>query len=446
MFKQIIPQSWKNFYHLLQAMLANFIYGFPSQHLIVIGVTGTNGKTTVVNLIAKILEEAGYKVGAASTIHFQIGEKKWVNRSKMTTFGSFALQKLLNKMVRAGCDYAVIETSSHALDQNRVWGINYDIAVLTNITREHLDYHKTMEAYQAAKAKLFKNLTKGKRKEKEHIIPKTAILNSDDESFRDFLKYPADEKIAYGIKFPAPDHQFSLISAGNFNFTPHGSDFSVIAKGGSFSVHLDLPGKFNVYNALAAIATGLTLKIDHHVIKSALEKIKGIPGRMEEVDEGQNFAVLIDYAVTPDSLEQLYQTVKTFDVNKIIAVFGACGERDRGKRPIMGEIVGKHADYIVLTNEDPYNEDSKCIVSEIEPGVERAGKVEGKDFWTIMDRREALKFALKKARPGDIVVATGKGAEETMAIGKERIPWNEKKVITELLHELGLAGKKASNY
>ena len=456
LIKKLFPQSVKNIYHLFQAILANLIYGFPSQKIKVIGVTGTNGKTTVCQMITKILEEAGYRVAMISTINFKLGKEEWVNKTKFTTLSSWFTQKFFQRAVRAGCQYLVLETSSHSLDQNRVWGIKYDTAVITNITREHLDYHETMERYHKAKLKLFKNV-------------KIAVVNLDMGKPEEFLA--CNSKLKFG--YSANNYESRIINQGvkvieaeNIELGINYSSYKLKTT----NYKLNLPGLFNVENALAATCVGLSQDVSLEAISKALEKIKFIPGRMEYVPNNLGLNIIIDYAVTPDSLEKLYNLIKTIRVNsleisansRVISVFGACGERDRGKRPIMGEIVSRFADYIIITNEDPYNEDPEQIINEVAVGIplchsERSEAelknlknrneiprqarddifcfTENVNFWKIMDRREAIKKALQLAKPGDYVIVTGKGAEETMAIGKKRIPWNDKKVILEELQQ-----------
>lgn len=414
--KKIIPQKLKNIYHLGQAVLANFWFGFPSKKISVIGVTGTNGKTTTVQMIVKILEANGKKVAMASTINFQLGENKWINETKFTTLSPWQIQKFLKKAVMDNCQYAVLETSSHALDQNRVWGVRYAMAVITNITREHLDYHLTMENYRVAKRKLFER-------------SEEAVVNLEMDNPQDFLLANNKRKIGYAKK---PVNGFSAtekIIAENPAMNLDGSYFQI--KDTLF--HLPLIGEFNIENALAAIGAGVLAGVSLSTMSRALEKINNIPGRLEFIQNNKNLNILIDYAVTPDSLEKLYQLIDTLNVKKkkIIAVFGACGDRDRGKRPLMGEIVSRYADTIILTDEDPYFEDPNQIISELKSGIKN--KAENVDLWIIRDRREAIKKALFVAQEGDFVVVTGKGAETTMAIGRKRLPWSDRKIIEELL-------------
>jgi len=427
--KSLVPQWTKNAYHLFQAILANLVYGFPSRKLKVIGVTGTNGKTTTVQMIGKILDEAGKKIAIASTINFKIREREWVNKTKYTTLSSFATQKFIKQAVKAGCEYLILETSSHSLDQFRVWGIKYKIAVITNVTREHLDYHKTMEKYGKAKRKLFEIVAKNKG---------TLIVNLDMEKSEEFLNFKTDN-LGYSIEsnnLQKINDGLQNIIAKDIELGKQETRFKI--KDVNFLLHI--PGKYNIENALAAISVAFSEKISLEKSSSALEKIKGVVGRMECISSKKDFDVIIDYAVTPDSLEKMYFIVSNMkkDFNsKIIAVLGSCGERDRGKRPIMGKIVSKVADYIILTNEDPYFEDPWQIINEIAIGVEN--KEENIDFWKIMDRREAIRKALELAKKGDMVVITGKGSEETMAIGKDRILWNDKQVVLEELKKISEA-------
>jgi len=460
--KKLIPQSIKNIYHLFQAIFANFWFGFPSRRLKVIGVTGTNGKTTTVQMIARILEEAGQKVAVSSTINFKIGDQEKVNVTKFTTLSSWQLQKFLREAAEADCEWVVLEVSSHSLDQNRVWGVRFNVAVITNITREHLDYHKTMKEYARVKEKLFAGLRKSGGFEK--FRKSVSVVNLAMDFAENFLKYEADQVYGYAVRIPnkyqIPNTKYQTVVAENIKIGLNDSQFTVR----DVPFELNLPGEFNIENALAAICVGLSQGISLEKISEALAKLKRVTGRMERIENNRGLEIIVDYAVTPDSLEKLYNYInkirkaKRSDraaeeesgwTAKVIAVFGACGERDRGKRPIMGEIVARYADYCFVTNEDPYNENPMQIIDEVFRGVinsksqtlnpkqiQNSVKREGVDAFRILDRREAIKKALRIAKPGDIVVVTGKGAEETMAVGKKRIPWNDPKVIREVLSEI----------
>jgi UDP-N-acetylmuramoyl-L-alanyl-D-glutamate--2,6-diaminopimelate ligase len=425
--KKLFPQSIKNLYHLMQAILANIKYGFPSRKLKVIGITGTDGKTTTVQMITKILEEAGKKVAMASTINFKINGQEEKNLSHYTTESPFALQKFIKKAVKERCEYLVLETSSHALDQHRIWGVNYKTAVLTNITREHLDYHGTMEKYRKAKQKLFDVVARKKG---------TIIVNLDMEIPEQFLKY--DEVSIFGYSQGKNtmkgniDTQVNIINAEKVELGLNSSSFMI--KDNFFKINL--PGVFNIENSLAAICVGLSEGISLKNISDALEKIEGVSGRMEFIKNNKELSIIVDFALTPAALEKLYffisQTKK--EESKLIAIFGSCGERDRGKRPVMGEVVSKYADSIIVTNDEPYHEDPKRIIDEIVSGINN--KKENENLWIIPDRREAIKKSLQMTKAGDIIVITGMGNFESMVVGDDKIPWSDKGVIEEELKRI----------
>jgi UDP-N-acetylmuramoyl-L-alanyl-D-glutamate--2,6-diaminopimelate ligase len=410
--KKIIPQSVKNIYHLAQAILANFWYGFPSRKIKVIGVTGTNGKTTTVQMITRILEEAGRRVAMASTINFKVNKEEWKNLSHFTTLSPFVLQKFIKRAVGDGCEYLVLETSSHAIDQYRVWGVDYKTAMITNLTREHLDYHKTMEKYRQTKQKLFKKADR-------------IIVNGDMEKPEEFVQVNKNKTI-YSTKNNKAD-----IFATDIQSDISGSRFSI--NGSQFK--LNLLGDFNVENALAAVSVGVLEKINLETCAKALEKIKEIPGRMEYIQNKKDLNILVDFALTPDALEKFYGTLARIKdpKAKIISVFGACGDRDRGNRPLVGEMVSRYADYIFLTTDEPYFEDPAIIAEEIAKGIKN--KKENENLWIILDRRMAIKKAIKMARSGDAIAVTGMGAQESMIVKDKKIPWDDRKVIRELLQE-----------
>lgn len=413
--KQLVPQRVKNvFYHLPLAVFAAAWFGFPGRKLKVIGITGTNGKTTTTQLTMKILQEAGKKVAMASTINFVMDGEEKVNTSKFTTLSGWQLERFLREAVDIGCEYAVIETSSHAIDQYRTFGIPYEIAVMTNVTREHLDYHQTMMEYRSVKRKLFERA-------------KMAVVNFDMEAPEEYLNArPYEKRLSYSTHDPQAN-----VLAEHVKLNLRGSEFFIEET----KFTLALPGLFNVENGLASIGVGSLLGIDLETMSQALANVTIVPGRMESIANHLGITILIDYAVTPDSLEKLYQLVSQMkgEGNRIIALLGACGERDRGKRPMMGEIVSSYADVLILTNEDPYYEDPEQILDDIEKGIV---KTSGKEYFRIFDRREAIAKALAIAMSGDIVVITGKGAEETMKIGAKLIPWNDARVVQEELKKI----------
>jgi len=417
-----------SFSHKLRGILAYYLYGRPSKRLRVIGVTGTNGKTTTCHLIAKILEEAGERVGMATTTTFKIGAKEWTNRTNMTTISPFALQKLLREMVQAGCSYAIVETTSHAISQYRNWGIRYYAVAITNVTHEHLDYHKNFKDYLETKLKLFQS------------FPRVAVVNADDPNYELFLQFSAGRHLTYSQTKRADVVARKILPSSD------GTVFTLVTPTVQTTIDLHLAGLFNVSNALCAAAVAYGLGIDIADIKRGLEEVKSIPGRMERVDCGQDFIVLIDYAVTPDSLEKLYSTLRPGVRGKMIAVLGACGDRDKTKRPIMGSIAGRFADIVVVTDEEPYTEDPKDIIEQVAKGVPRGSKSKkmklGENFFKILDRREGIAKALSLAKRGDLVVITGMGAQEFRVVGNKKFPWIEREVIKEELKKLGYNKRK----
>lgn len=409
------------FYHKILAVIAAVYYRFPSKHLNVIGITGTKGKTTTVNLVAGILSEAGYKVGMASTINFKIGDLMWTNASKMTTLGPFFLQKMLRRMVEEQCTHVVLEVSSHALLQNRVWGVNFDTAVITNISDDHLEYHGGFENYLRAKGLLFSRLNRSKRKAK---IQKIAVLNKDDANFNYFDQFIADRKYTYGMGG-------GTCYAGELTMLPSGTKFTLHVPNNTVPVTLGIPGEFNVYNALAAATVGLANNVNVTVLKEALEKASAIPGRFESVECGQKFNTIVDYAHTEESLGNVLSLYRDLKKGRLITVFGATGGgRDKAKRPKMGAVADKYSDYIIVTDDDPYEEDEWEIIEQVSKGISRQI---GKNFWQIPDRKEAIRLALMKAKENDTVIVAGKGCEEVIMLRGKRVPWNDKKVIEEIL-------------
>ncbi len=420
LLKKITPKFLIKCYHFTLAKLGAWLYGHPSQKMIVIGVTGTKGKSTVVNLAAKILEGAGYKVGLTSTIGFKIADKEWANDTKQTMQGRFRLQQLLSQMVKAGCRYAVIETSSEGIAQYRQVGIDYDIAVFTNLSPEHIESHGSFENYKLAKAKLFSGLQSSFHKTIDsRPVKKIIIANADDKLAEYFLQFPADEKITVSLR---PNG--GTLCAAQIMVTDHGTNFKV----NNESVQLRLLGEFNVVNALLALAVGQSQGIEFSVMKKTLENVRSLPGRMEEIKNNKRFRVFVDYAHEPASLEAVYKTVKSFRPNKIIAVLGSQGGgRDKAKRPVLGKLAGQYADYVIVTNEDPYDEDPQQIIDEVAGGSQQAVE-------KILDRKEAIQRALSLAQAGDIVIITGKGSETVMAVdGGKKIPWDDRAVVRSIL-------------
>lgn len=419
--KQIIPkgllEQLVNPYHLAEAFIANVRYGFPARDMYVVMITGTNGKTTTASYLGSILNTAGYNVGVCSTAYFEINGKRIPNDLNFTVTNPFKLQAMLAQMKEADVDHLVLEVTSHALAQHRVWGVPCDVAVMTNLTQDHLDYHGTMENYAAAKGKLFA------RK------PKFIVLNRDDAWFDFFNKFPAGEqKMTYG----ADDHAEARIA--NVKLHKQGSDVRLkVDHTTDLQFTTKLPGKFNVYNATAAATAAYVMRVDTDKIVKGIESLENVPGRLERIDAGQPYDVIVDYAHTPDALENLLETLKHLTKNRLILVFGATGDRDKGKRPIMGEIAAKLADRIVLTDEEPYTEDPAQIRHMLMEGIVAGGG--GSKAEEVPDRKEAIEKALGFARRGDTVVVTGMGHEQYRIIKGRREPWHEPTVIRELLEK-----------
>ena len=391
LIKKIIPPFLLNWYHLGLAFLGALLYRFPSKKIKVIGVTGTNGKTTVVGFIAKILEEAGHKTASLSSIKFKIADKEKPNTLKMTMPGRFKLQRFLRQAVNNKCEYLVLEVTSEGIKQYRHCFIGFHAAVFTNLTPEHIEAHKGFENYKKAKGKLFQ-ATKG-----------IHVVNIEDENSEYFLGFQANKKYTYGLE------------RGDINDK-------------DIQLNLRLLGTFNISNALAAICIGLSQGVKLEICKRVVESVEEVPGRMEKV-VNQPFQVFVDYAFTPNALEKVYQTLKP-QAAKLICVLGACGGgRDKWKRPILGKIAAKYCNEIIITNEDPYDESPMEIINQVADGANnRAEK--------IIDRREAIHEALKTARQKDVVVITGKGSEPWLVAKGKKIPWDDRKVVREELKKI----------
>jgi len=393
------------------ALLAAILFWFPSKNLIVIGVTGTSGKSTTVGFITRVLEEAGHKAASVSSIKFKIGEKEWENKLKMTMPGRFKLQKFLKQAKKARCKYVVLEVTSQGILQYRHKFINFKTAVFTNLTPEHIEAHGGFESYKEAKLKLFR------------AVKNTHIVNIDDQNSEHFLKITSKEKWGYGFKdfnIQSPSPNLKTIFADNILESENSLKFSVE----NTEFNLNLLGRFNIYNALAAICVGLTEGISLNICRGAIEKLRGIAGRMEVVVK-KPFTIIVDYAHTPEQLESVY---KNFQKKPLICVLGSCGGgRDKWKRPVLGKIAKDYCKEVIITNEDPYDEDPLKIVEDVAEGTD--GKAQ-----KILDRREAIKEALKLAGPYDTVIITGKGSEPWMCVKNgKKIPWDDCQVAREEL-------------
>lgn len=421
-------------YHHLRGITAATIYGFPSAKMRVIGVTGTNGKTTVCNMLAHILETNGERVGLATTVNIWTGNQKWINETKMTTLSPFALQGLLRKMVNNKCTYAIVETTSHALDQHRTWGIFYDVAVFTNLTHDHFDYHKTFENYQSAKGLLFKNLADSLRKPG---LPKTAVINISDPTGEYFDQFAADQKFYFAIDdVNTPEAPDKTLWATDIKEGHDAVNFILHTPTGSADISLHLPGKFNVYNALAAASTAHALGISLTKIQQGLASLWQVPGRMEYVPNTLGLDIIIDYAHTPDGFQKVFEALRPIVSGKIIAVFGSAGERDKTKRPILGQIASHFADEIILTEEDPASEDPMQIIKDIGAGLDPAKFQADKNLHLIPSRKLAIQKALELAQTGDLVLCLSMGAQTVMTKAEGKVPYSERAIIEEVLRAM----------
>ncbi|KSU84982.1 UDP-N-acetylmuramoylalanyl-D-glutamate--2,6-diaminopimelate ligase [Fictibacillus enclensis] len=397
------------------AVLANVFYDHPTTKLHLIGVTGTNGKTTTSHLIEQIFADAGKRTGMIGTIDMKINGVS--HKVSNTTPESLFLQKAFKEMNDQKVEAAVMEVSSHALDMGRVRGCDYDIAVFTNLTQDHLDYHKDMETYLRAKGLLFAQLGNTYAGKKEKI----AILNRDDKASKEFEKMTAAQILTYGIE------QKSDIMAKDIKVTGKGTTFTLVTPFEEKQVSLKLVGKFSVYNVLAAVSATLLSGIPIDSIIRTMENVKGVPGRFETVDEGQCFTVIVDYAHTPDSLENALVTVKEFAVGKVISVVGCGGDRDRTKRPLMAKIAAEYSDIAIFTSDNPRTEDPEAILQDMQAGVE------DREYKVIMDRRDAINYAVNLAEENDIILIAGKGHETYQIIGKDVLDFDDRKVAAEAI-------------
>lgn len=433
--KKIAGKKILNFYHLFLAYFATFIYHFPSRKMIIIGVTGTKGKTSTANFIWSALNGCGVKTGIISTANIRIGEEESVNSFHMTMPGRFSIQKLLKEMVLKKCECVIVEITSQGLVQNRHKGIDFDIAVFTNLTPEHIESHGNFENYKNAKSILFDTLSKSKDKIfKGKQIPKTIIANIDDDSANYFLNFKAEKKITFSM------NKESDLHAQNVNEIEGKVSFDLNDK----KVQISIPGQFNVWNALPGIAVAEVLNLDIDSAILGIKKITIIQGRMEEIFCNLGFRVFVDYAHEKNSMTWAVKTARNLaGKNKVIILLGAeGGGRDKMKRKEMGEIVGKNADFVICSNVDPYEDDPKQIAEDITLSAQGVGKKRDEDLFVVLDRREGIKKALSIAKKDDVVILTGKGAEQSMIISGGSIPWDDRKVVREEIELLNNNVKK----
>jgi len=400
--KKVIPSGLFTrvapFGHLIEAVIYNVLNGFPGRGLKVIGVTGTNGKTSTSFIIQRMLHEAGFKVGLMTTVAYGVGSNIRPQVEHMTSVDVPTLMKRLKQMRQEGAEWLVLETTSHGLAQNRTWGIPYSIAVMTNVTHEHLDYHGTFENYRDAKRKMFKLANRNKKG------LRTGIINAEDESAELFAS-DVQNPMLYGI-------DKGDIRAEQVKLAPSGVQYRVNHDGQTYDISCQLPGRFNVSNSLAAVCVGLKLGLTKEQIERGITALEGVEGRMTRIDEGQDFDVIVDYAHTPDSFEKLFADLKPVVKGKFIVMFGSAGRRDEAKRAVQGEIAGRYADEVVVTEEDDRDMNGQAIMDQIAAGAEKAGKVREKDLFLVHDRTEAIQFAINRAKAGDTVLLLGKGHEK----------------------------------
>lgn len=466
--KRLIPKkiftALQPAYHFIFNYLAACCYRFPSRKMIIIGITGTTGKTSTVYLTAAALRAAGYKVGYTSTAQFSDGEKEWLNDKKMTMVGRFFTQRLLRRMLLNGCQYAIVETTSEGIKQFRHRFINYDILLFTGLYPEHIESHGSFEKYKLAKGALFAHLKTGRTKyvnEKKIVerpktalrkldfsrVKKTIIVNGDDDQAAYFLNFWSEQKLVYSQK----DWGSKEAAALRFGLNTSGKDWEILEYtmaesslvGTKFifkgqPITLQLLGSYNAINAAAAATVALSQDLSLEKVRSGLEGVSGLAGKLEKIVAGQDFTVLVDYAFEPRALTKVYETIALFNPRRVIHVLGSTGGgRDAARRPILGKIAGENAVGVIVTNEDPYDEDPQTIIDEVALGAISAGKVEGEDLLKILDRRQAIAQALSLAEAGDLVLITGKGAEQWICVqNSQKIPWDDRVIVREELAKI----------
>ena len=406
LFRQIEP-----FGHLCEAIVWNIRYGFPARGIKVVGVTGTNGKTTTAFLIHRMLHEAGHKTGLMSTVAYGVGDDIHPQLTHMTTATVPVLLRRIKEMKGQGIEWLVLETTSHALAQHRVWGVPYSVAVLTNITHEHLSYHGTFERYVTAKKMMFTQTNKNKRG------LRVGIINADDPSaeiFAEAIEHP----VFYGTNE-------ADLRASNIVMSPDKVSYDATHGDQTYHITCQLPGSFNVYNSLAAIGVGEAIDLTPQQIETGIAALKNVEGRMARIDEGQDFTVIVDYAHTPDSYEKLFKDIKPVVKGKLIVLFGSLGGGDEGKRSEQGRLAGEYADEVIITEEDYRNEAPERIRDMIFEGALAAGKKLDKNLFWLEKRPDAIQFAMNRARKGDTVMLLGKGHEKTIEDARGEHPWNE---------------------
>ncbi len=448
-FRRRLSQRQINFLHKLEAMYYAARNGFPGRSMVVFAITGTKGKTTASHFLASILEEAGYTVGMATTVDFQIADEIRSNQANKSVLHPKYLQPLLKEMKEARCNVLVLEVTSHAIDQNRIWGIPIRYAGFTNLGHDHLDYHGSMEVYRDVKKRLFM----GRQL-------RAIAVNADDPVGRMFIEQsPAPRKVGYSTEGlePVPGST-EMVYADKVSANSTSATFTLVTENEAERVQLQLPGRFNVENALVAASLALNLNLKLSTIAAGLQRLERVAGRLETIETKKGSTIIIDYAHTPDSLEKLYATLRPDVRGKMIGVLGCTGDRDKTKRPIMGALAARFCDLVYITDEEPYTEDPRAIIEEIAKGVprgrslfkpsrdqilkrqerpifkkEEAADGEGVWWWKVTDRREAIERAIKQCKLDDVVLITGMGAQEFKIVGDQKVPWSDRAIVMEIL-------------
>ncbi len=428
--KRLLPEEALLFYHRCLARTAAFVYRFPSNDMIIIGVTGTKGKTSTANYLWAALRAAGEPVALISTANMRLNDREWLNPYHMTMPGRFTLQRLMSDARREGCTWCIVETTSEGIKQSRHIGIAYDVVILTNLTPEHLRSHGgSFEAYRDAKATIFHELATSKRKVIDgRPVPKVIVVNADSDQANHFLQFDADKKITFGLKA-------GNVKAEHVTMGPGGSRFAVNDR----TYTLSMLGAFNVYNALPSIALAQTFDLPLDRVAVGLSNLALIPGRMELIREGQPFTVIVDYAHEKESMTGALAAARDVagDAGRVIVLLGAeGGGRDTAKRGQMGRVAGEMADVVIASNVDPYEDDPLPIANDIAVAAEQHGKRRDHNLFVILDRREGIRRALSMAEKGDVVLITGKGAEPSITIGGKTMPWDDRVVVREELRAI----------
>lgn len=414
LFRRVEPYG-----HLVEAVVFNILYGFPARKMKVIGVTGTNGKTTTTFLIHRMLSEAGYKTGLMTTVAWGVGDDIQPQVHHMTNVPVPELMKRLKHMRAQGVEWLVLETTSQALAQNRTWGVPYSVAVMTNITHEHLDYHGTFERYVEAKKRLFTRVNRNRRG------LRAGIVNADDPAAEAFVAAVA-HPLTYGVKAGALQAQDVTLASSGVSYTARLVDSRDGNGDSEYAIQCHLPGSFNVANSLAAVAAGRVIGLSRAQIEQGIAALDGVEGRMTRINEGQDFNVIVDFAHTPDSFEKLFKDLRPVVKGRLIVLFGSAGRRDEAKRPIQGALAGKYADEVIITEEDDRDADGKEIMEQIAAGAVEAGKERDFNLFLVHDRTKAIEFAISQAvDKNDTVLLLGKGHEKTIERANGENPWDE---------------------